>query len=155
MFPINSPAAIAVGVSLLGFVIVKLIGSSPISPELPFAAGLLIGGIITPLFTKKSNDASEEEAEQQSKTIYVGNLPYKANEQEVRKLFAQYGSVLSVRLLKDRQTGKRRGFGFVEMPNADADKAIASLNEVEFLQRKLKVREAKDRQGDEGLQSND
>lgn len=148
MIPINSPATVAVGVSLIGFVIVKLLGSAPVSPELPFAAGLLIGGVITSLLTKTSKTTSQEK-EQQSKTIYVGNLPYKANEQEVRKLFAQYGNVLSVRLLKDRQTGKRRGFGFVEMPDSDADKAISSLNEVEFLQRKLKVREAKDRQNDD------
>lgn len=150
MIPTISPAIVAVGVSVIGFVAVLLLGVSPISPEFPFAAGLFIGGVLTALLSRTSNDSPQEKT-QNSKTIYVGNLPYKANEQEVRKLFAQYGSVLSVRLLKDRQTGKRRGFGFVEMPDADADKAISSLNEVEFLQRKLKVREAKDRQGDESL----
>ena len=89
----------------------------------------------------------EEEAEQQSKTIYVGNLPYKANEQEVRKLFAQYGSVLSVRLLKDRQTGKRRGFGFVEMPNDDeALAAIEGLNDQDFDGRTIVVKKAEPRE---------
>lgn len=148
MIPIKSPALVSISVSLIGFLVVMVLGISPVSPELPFAAGLFIGGVLATSLTKTSKTTSQEK-EQKSKTIYVGNLPYKANEQEVRKLFAQYGSVLSVRLLKDRQTGKRRGFGFVEMPEAEADKAISSLNEVEFLQRKLKVREAKDRQNDE------
>lgn len=79
------------------------------------------------------------------KTIYVGNLPYRANEAAIRKLFSEYGLVLSVRLVKDRDTGKRRGYGFVEMPSADADAAIAALNEAEYLQRTLKVREANEK----------
>ncbi len=61
----------------------------------------------------------------------------------VRELFEQQGQVFSVRLLKDKNTGKRRGFGFVEMAESDADKAISQLNEQEFQQRTLKVRKAK------------
>lgn len=79
------------------------------------------------------------------KTIYVGNLPYRANEAAIRSLFAEHGLVLSVRLVKDRDTGKRRGYGFVEMPAAAADAAIATLNETEYLQRTLKVREANEK----------
>lgn len=79
------------------------------------------------------------------KTIYVGNLPYRANEAAIRKLFSDHGLVLSVRLVKDRDTGKRRGYGFVEMPSADADAAIIALNEAEYLQRTLKVREANEK----------
>jgi RNA recognition motif-containing protein len=79
------------------------------------------------------------------KTIYVGNLPYRANEAAIRSLFAEHGLVLSVRLVKDRDTGKRRGYGFVEMPAAAADSAIATLNETEYLQRTLKVREANEK----------
>ena len=79
------------------------------------------------------------------KTLYVGNLPYRANEAAVRRLFADYGYVHSVRLMKDKQTGKRRGFGFVEMSASDADNAVSSLNDAEFQQRTLKVREAKER----------
>ena len=78
-------------------------------------------------------------------SIYVGNLPYRANEAAIRKLFAEYGLVLSVRLVKDRDTGKRRGYGFVEMPADAADAAIAALNETEYLQRTLKVREANEK----------
>lgn len=80
-----------------------------------------------------------------AKTLYVGNLPYRANEAAIRKLFAAHGMVLSVRLVKDKETGKRRGYGFVEMPEKDAMQAIAALNESEYLQRTLKVREANEK----------
>ena len=79
------------------------------------------------------------------KTLYVGNLPYRANETAIRKLFSDYGTVISVRLVKDKETGKRRGYGFVEMPESEARAAVAALNETEYLQRTLKVREANDK----------
>ena len=79
------------------------------------------------------------------KTLYVGNLPYRANEMAIRELFSAHGTVHSVRLMKDKHTGKRRGFGFVEISAADADTAIDALNDEEFQQRTLKVREAKER----------
>jgi 4-hydroxyphenylpyruvate dioxygenase-like putative hemolysin len=60
--------------------------------------------------------------------IYVGNLPFSATESEVRDLFAQHGTVDSVALPTDRETGRPRGFGFVEMPQADAQKAMEALN---------------------------
>ncbi|MCW8996245.1 MAG: RNA-binding protein, partial [Psychromonas sp.] len=78
-------------------------------------------------------------------TLYVGNLPYRANEMAIRTLFSEHGKVLSVRLMKDKHTGKRRGFGFVEMPEKDAQNAIKALNEQEFQERSLKVREANER----------
>ena len=76
--------------------------------------------------------------------MYVGNLPYKANESHVRDLFAEYGQVFAVRLMKDKRTGKRRGFGFVVMAAEDAKPAIAKLNEKEYMDRTLKVRIAND-----------
>lgn len=79
------------------------------------------------------------------KTLYVGNLPYRANETAIRKLFSEHGTVISVRLVKDKETGKRRGYGFVEMPEGEAKAAVAALNETEYLQRTLKVREANDK----------
>ena len=72
-------------------------------------------------------------------------MTYRANEAAVRELFSEYGQGQSVRLIKDKHTGKRRGFGFVEISSADADKAVSSLNDSEFQQRTLKVREAKER----------
>jgi RNA recognition motif-containing protein len=77
--------------------------------------------------------------------IYVGNLPFSADESAVRALFAQHGTVDSVTLITDRDTGRPRGFGFVEMPKADAARAIQNLNGHEMGGRQLKVNEAKER----------
>jgi RNA recognition motif-containing protein len=75
--------------------------------------------------------------------IYVGNLPFSANEDAVRQLFAQHGTVDSVALINDRDTGQPRGFGFVEMTqNAEAARAIQSLNGHQMDGRALKVNEA-------------
>lgn len=79
--------------------------------------------------------------------IYVGNLPYSADEESVRALFSAHGSVEAVRLINDRETGRFRGFGFVEMPEADAQQAIAQLNGQEMEGRSLRVNEAREREG--------
>mgnify|MGYP001234947509 FL=1 len=79
--------------------------------------------------------------------IYVGNLPFSANEAEVRDLFAQHGTVESVSLITDRETGRPRGFGFVEMSRADAARAIQNLNGKELGGRPLRVNEAQERSG--------
>ena len=76
-------------------------------------------------------------------TLYVGNLPYKAHEQSVRELFGEHGQVHSLRLVKDRFTGKRKGFGFVEMSAGDAKRALKKLNDAVFKERTLVVRIAK------------
>jgi RNA recognition motif-containing protein len=77
--------------------------------------------------------------------IYVGNLPFNANEDAIRELFAQHGTVESVALIKDRETGQPRGFGFVEMPRLDAVRAIQNLNGQDMGGRALKVLEAQDK----------
>ena len=77
--------------------------------------------------------------------IYVGNLPFSADEEQVRTLFAQHGTVDSVALIKDRDTGQFRGFGFVEMSRPDAARAIQSLNGQAMDGRTLKVNEAQDK----------
>lgn len=78
--------------------------------------------------------------------IYVGNLPFSARENDVESLFAQYGEVLSVAVPTDRETGRVRGFAFVEMSNEDAAKAIAALNGTEFGGRALNINEARPRE---------
>jgi len=77
--------------------------------------------------------------------IYVGNLPFSATESEIRELFGQHGTVESVALPTDRETGRPRGFGFVEMPQAEAVKAIEALNGFSMGGRQLRVNEAQDR----------
>jgi len=78
--------------------------------------------------------------------IYVGNLPFSATEAEVQRLFAEHGEVVSVALPTDRETGRPRGFGFVEMPDDAARKAIAALNGRDFSGRTLNVNEARPRE---------
>jgi RNA recognition motif-containing protein len=77
--------------------------------------------------------------------IYVGNLPFSATDAEVRELFAQHGTVESVSLITDRDTGRPRGFGFVEMSRADASRAIQNLNGKDLGGRPLRVNEAQER----------
>ncbi|MBN2302135.1 MAG: RNA-binding protein [Lentisphaerae bacterium] len=80
-----------------------------------------------------------------AKRIYVGNLPYSATEAEVREAFEQHGTVTAVDILFDRDTGRARGFGFVEMDDADADKAIEALNGADLGGRPLRVNIARER----------
>ncbi len=77
--------------------------------------------------------------------IYVGNLPFTATEAEVRTLFSEHGTVESVSLPTDRETGRPRGFGFVEMSQADSARAIQNLNGKELGGRPLRVNEAQDK----------
>ncbi len=79
--------------------------------------------------------------------IYVGNLPYGAGDEELRVHFSQYGQVTSAQVIKDQYSGRSRGFGFVEMPNAqEGQAAIAALNGKDLMGRALTVNEARPRQ---------
>ncbi len=81
------------------------------------------------------------------KKIYVGNLPFSATDEEVRQMFAEFGSVNSVSLITDRETGRPRGFGFVEMDNGEeADAAISALHQTQMDGRSLNVNEARPRE---------
>jgi RNA recognition motif-containing protein len=77
------------------------------------------------------------------KSIYVGNLPFTATENEVRALFSPFGEVQSVKIVSDRETGRPRGFAFVDMADAGADDAIKSLEGHEMGGRALKINEAR------------
>ena len=78
-------------------------------------------------------------------TLYVGNLPFSATEAELHDLFAQHGTVESAKVVSDRDTGRPRGFGFVDMPSDDAANAIQHLNGYEMNGRPLRVNEARER----------
>jgi RNA recognition motif-containing protein len=79
--------------------------------------------------------------------IYVGNLAYGMSEDELRDAFGAFGEVSSVKILMDRETGRSRGFGFVEMPNkGEAETAIAQLNGKELGGRALRINEARPRE---------
>ena len=81
-----------------------------------------------------------------STNIYVGNLSYDSNDQSLRELFEQYGTVDKARVIEDRETGRSRGFGFVEMDSECSQAAIQALNGTELDGRALKVNEAKPRE---------
>src|SRR5512135_750243 len=83
--------------------------------------------------------------------LYVGNISFKANEDDLRDLFAQAGEVVSVKLIKDTATGRLRGFGFGEMSSEDeGKKAIEMLNGKQFMDRSIVVNEAKPQEKREG-----
>ncbi len=79
------------------------------------------------------------------KVLYVGNLPFTATEEEVRALYEQFGTVNSVKLINDKETGRSRGFGFVEMDDDAALKAIEGTNGKDMGGRNLRVNEAREK----------
>jgi RNA recognition motif-containing protein len=83
-------------------------------------------------------------------TIYIGNLSYKATEEDLKSVFEDYGAVKRVVLPTDRETGRMRGFAFVEMTeDASEDKAIESLDGADWMGRTLKVNKARPKEGSE------
>lgn len=84
------------------------------------------------------------------KKIYVGNLPWSSTENDLKEMFAPFGNVLSAAVVTDRETGRSRGFGFVEMEDDDARKAISELNGRDVGGRSLRVDEAQERRGGRG-----
>lgn len=82
-----------------------------------------------------------------AKRLYVGNVSYQVTEDDLKELFSKAGQVVSVRLITDAATGRLRGFGFVEFgTDAEAEKAITMYDETDFMNRKLVVRVAKERE---------
>lgn len=82
-----------------------------------------------------------------AKTLYVGNLPWSTNEEALADAFRPHGTVISSRIITDKETGRSRGFGFVEVEDADADKMVTAMNGSDFGGRQIVVNEAKPRQG--------
>ena len=125
------------GVAIVGAILISVVGLE--ANPLVFAAGAILAGLVSALLGVKTDGKAD------TTTLYVGNLPYRANEGSVRELFSEHGKVFSVRLLRDKQTGKRRGFGFVEVATTDSKKVISALNDFEFQERALKVRLANEK----------
>ncbi len=109
---------------------------------LTLAAGAFLGGLVGAIGFSGSAAAVESG---EKKTIFVGNLAFKASPGELNELFAKYGTVHSVRIMKDRATRRPRGFAFVEMDERAAAKAIKGLDGKEFLGRNLRVNEGAER----------
>ena len=78
--------------------------------------------------------------------IYIGNLSYQASEEDLRELFGEFGQIENVKIITDRETGRSKGFGFIEMQNdAEAEESIEELNGVMFQNRELVVNKARPR----------
>ncbi|KUM51657.1 RNA recognition motif domain-containing protein [Rheinheimera sp. EpRS3] len=147
------PYTLALAVlAYLGFAFLPVLG---FAQEIFVVIGVLLAGILVPVLvdvkgragtTPSAAPLAMTDYKGDTTTLYVGNLPYRANEDAVKELFQRFGVVVNVRLMKDRQTGRRRGFGFVEVAAKDGDKMIQKLNDFNFQERTLKVREAKERQ---------
>ena len=118
-----------------------------VSP-LTVSAALLISGIVTPWLAsliQSSSSSNDDVSADAVETLYVGNLPYRANENAVKEYFSSYAEVQSVRLMKDRKTGKRKGYGFIEVVAKDVNTVIEKTNDSTFQERTLKVRPAKEK----------
>jgi RNA recognition motif-containing protein len=135
----NKSIVMIVALAILGGIIFSQV---TVSPALSFVVGVFAS--VFALKILDTNNNQESISDPSTKTLYVGNLPYKANEAHVKELFAEHGEVFAVRLMKDKRTGKRRGFGFVVMAATDVAPAIEALNERDYMQRTLKVRIAND-----------
>jgi len=169
MVSVKAPLLLVASIILavIGFFIAGPIlgeGTSGIAKSM-FSAGVLLNAVlifILSSMTKSSSSVSaapasspstsssassftDVESDEDVSTLYVGNLPYRANEQIVKEHFEKFGYVRSVRLMKDKRTGKRKGFGFVEVAAQEADSMIKELNDSEFEERTIKVRPAKDK----------
>lgn len=77
------------------------------------------------------------------KSLFVGNLPWSCNDEELKTKFSEFGAVISARIVTDKFSGKSRGFGFVDMEDADAEKAIAGMNGFKWGDREVTVNEAR------------
>lgn len=135
---------IIVLVALIGAIsIYQFIPPNPIYMAITFATGMILSGAIFVFTSSSIHSTTNKTYSGPTLTLYVGNLPYRAHEGEVKELFNQHGIVNSVRLVRDKKTGRRKGFGFVEMSEEGAIKAMEYLNDFIFQERTIKVREAK------------
>ncbi|GAC29268.1 RNA recognition motif domain-containing protein [Brumicola pallidula] len=167
MVSVKTPLLFVASVILavIGFFVASLIlgeGSTSIEKSM-FAVGVILNAVLIFILSSitkttasaastsvtssaiSNDDDHDDESDEDVSTLYVGNLPYRANEQIVKEHFETFGYVRSVRLMKDKRTGKRKGFGFVEVSAQQADSMIDKLNDSEFQERTIKVRPAKDK----------
>ncbi len=145
------------GFAILGYIISSTGAASQVSEFLPSIFVLLTAStlfFISNISSQPSaNNSSTHKAStntdvtsQDISTLYIGNLAYKANEEDVQTFFEEVGNVNSVRLVKDKRSGRRKGFGFVEIASGEEDKFISKLNKAEFMERSIIVRYANEKQ---------
>jgi len=138
--------AIAAGIAVIGYFSGSLLGESmPRGSVLALGlfVGCLLGAFGSARCGKRCSSASGSKGKEG--VLYVGNIPFKAREEEVQRLFETYGSVKSVRLVRGGPSRRPKGYGFVEMGSAQEAKAAVALNGQEFAGRELRVSEAREK----------
>jgi len=147
---LGKAALVAIVLAVPGYLLTPAdgwLGSAPADAALLLALGALLGGWLSAI-SFAATAAPLESGEGQ--TLFVGNLAFKASEEELRDLFAPFGPVQSARIMRDRKTRRPRGYGFVEMPAGAARKAIKALDGKEFHGRKLRVKEGNRKDAENG-----
>ena len=144
---VGKGVAMAIALGLIGYFVGPMAG---LNQEIPvgsvLASGLVIGFLLGAwAFGGGSGRSSSKVKHNNTNVLYVGNIPFKAREEEVQRLFETYGTVVSVRLVRGGPSRRPKGYGFVEMGSAGDVKAALVLNGEEFAGRKLRVNEAKDK----------
>ena len=135
---------------LFTILLAAVLNYAPIPAPITFLLGCALTSIYFFLRKRLTHQVSKNLSKSTSiddanhQTLYVGNLPYKANDDDIRQLFSKYATVISVRLIRDKRTGKRKGFGFVVIEKKNTQKVLDAINNYEFMQRALKVRKAND-----------
>jgi hypothetical protein len=133
----------AIALALVGYIVGSVADIETVPAPLLLSTGLLIGCIFGGLLVAMAPASLKQAKEDETSSIYVGNLPFNAGESDVRNLFMPYGEVIEVRLVKDRRSRRPKGYGFVEMSVSDAKSAIKHLNGTDYAGRTLRVNEGK------------
>ncbi len=144
---VSKGVAMAIALGLVGYFVGPMVG---LNQEIPvgsvLASGLVFGFLLGAwAFGGGSGRSTSKAKHNNTNVLYVGNIPFKAREDEVQRLFETYGTVVSVRLVRGGPNRRPKGYGFVEMGSAGDVKAALVLNGEEFAGRKLRVNEAKDK----------
>ncbi len=138
---------LSVVISIISFLVVFIYTNNLlVSLSTPISITFLLLMTNNSQLTKTNEQKSAQDTKDKSSTtLYIGNLPYKANEDTIRSYFESVSQVLSIRLMKDKRTGRKKGFGFIEVEQGEAKSVIKKLNDSVFMERNLIVRPAKDK----------
>jgi len=150
--PFGKLLMLSLFLAAVGYLLVSLLGMGLAdNGAIAMALGLFLGGLLTPILLnlpakKKVRSKTAVSQPNSSETgiisIFVGNLAFKVRGRQLAELFEPYGPIESIRIVKDHNTGRGKGFGFVDMKANAARKAIAELDGQEFFGRQIKVSEA-------------
>jgi len=141
-------AVVALGVAAMAYGTTLLLSFNR-EVAIAIALGIWIGFALCGLMRCKRETSSNSNEDNEVVSLFVGNLPFKTREAELREMFADIGTVYAIKIPRDRKSGRARGFGFVEMNKSDAKKAITKLDGKELNGRNLRINEANENTDEE------